>query len=292
MSTKILSKLGWEKRALVERIIYICVFAIFAIVGFCYIYILLWGFMTGLKGHSDIVNNPFSLPKEWKFENYIEVFSYLEVNDHTYFQMLFNSLYFSLLGPLITISTTSMFAYACTKYKFPGSKLVAPIILIVMTLPIYGSSGSLYRIIKSMNLIDSYLHIVLAFAGMNSWFLYFSATYSGISDTYREAAVLDGANDFQVYFNIMLPQARNLFGALFLLAWVADWNNYSSVLIYLPNLPTLAGGIYLCEIEMIYDVRYDMLYAAYMVSAIPPLILFACFSNVLTNSISVGGVKE
>lgn len=285
-------KVFLEKRAPLERAIYIIVFLVFALVAAFYLYIYLWGFMTGFKSHKDIVNHPFSLPEKWHFKNYIEIFSYLEVNDNNYFDMLFNSLYFSLLGPLIQVSTTSLLAYTCNKYRFPGSKLFYPAVLIMLTLPIYGSGGSQYLIIKRLGLIDSYMHIVLAFNGVNSWFLYFTATWTGVSDTYREAAILDGANDFQVYYQIMLPQARNLFIALFLLQWESEWNNYSSVLVYLPNIPTLAGGVYLCETDMIYDVRYDMIYAAYMVSAIPPLLIFAFFSETLTNSVSVGGIKE
>ncbi len=292
MWKKILRKIGWERRAPLERAIYVFMFLLFSCFAAFYIYLYLWGFMTGFKTHSDIVNNPFSLPEKWVFHNYIEIFSYLEVNGNNYFQMLFNSLYFSVLGPLIQLSVTSMFAYACCKYKFPCSKLFYPLILITMTLPIYGSGGSQYKVIKALGLIDSYMHIILAFAGMSSFFLYFTAIYTGVSNTYYEAAVLDGANEWQAYFKVMLPQAKNLFLALFLIMWEGEWNNYSGVLIYLPNIPTLAGGVYLCELDMVYDVRYDMIYAAYMVSAIPPLIIFACFSNVLTNSISLGGIKE
>ena len=104
--------------------------------------------------------------------------------------------------------------------------------------------------------------------------------------------MMDGANDFDIYFRIMFPQVINLFGALFLITWVGDWNNYSSALIYLSKLPTLAGGIYTFELNMIQHARRDILYAAYMITAVPPLILFICFNKVLTSNISIGGIKE
>lgn len=275
-----------------ERIVFLLAFLVFSCVALFYLYIPIWTFIAGAKDSTDVVMDPFSLPKTWHLEHYIEIFDYFEVNDSNYWNMLFNSLYFSVLGGLIGVSTTSMFAYAASKYTFPGSKLIYPLILIMATLPIYGSGGSMYLVLKKLGMVDSYSHILLAFAGMNFNCLYFQAVYGGLTDTYREAAVIDGANDWQVYFKIMLPQARNLFLSLFLLSWVGDWNNYSSILVYLPNIPTLAGGIYLAETQMIYDVRYDMIYAAYFVSAIPPLVLFAFFSDTLTNSISIGGVKE
>lgn len=281
-----------QQRTVPERILYGIVFAVFAVVAFFYLYIYFWCFTSGLKTHDEIVLYPFALPQKWIVGNFFEVFSFMNVAGFGYFGMLFNSIYFSVGGALIKVTVTSIFAYTCTKYKFPGSTLVYPIIMIMLTLPIYGSSGSMYIIIKRLGLINSYSQIILAINGMNMWFLYFTATFKGVSDTYGEAAVIDGANDFQVYFQVMLPQAFNLWLAMFLMSWEADWNNYSSVLLYLPKLPTLAGGLYMFEIDAVQSVRFDMLYAAYSLSAIPPLVIFAFFSNILTNSISIGGVKE
>lgn len=281
-----------QQRTIGERILYSFVFVIFALVACFYLYIYFWCFTAAVKSHNEIVLKPFAMPEEWRFGNFIEVFKYLKVGKVGYFGMLFNSLYFSVVGSFIKVMVTSLFAYTCTKYRFPGSKLIYPTVMIMLTLPIYGSQGSQYIIIKRLGLINSYMQIILSFSGMNMWFLYFTATFGSVSDSYGEAAVLDGANDFQVYYHVMLPQVFNLWLAMFLMSWNAEWNNYASVLLYLPKLPTLAGGIYMFEIDAVQSVRLDMLYAAYSLSAIPPLIIFAFFSNILTNSVSVGGVKE
>ena len=185
-----------------------------------------------------------------------------------------------------------MLAYATTKYKFPGSKLYGIIVTFIVILPIYGSGGSAYRLYYKLGLISSYSQIILAFGGMNMTYLYFQAAFSNLSWGYAEAAFIDGANDYTVFFKIMLPQVMNVFGTLFILAWVGDWNNYANPLIYLPKLPTLASGIYLFELNMTYEVRMDLLYAAYMITAIPPLILFSVFNNALTSNLSMGGLKE
>ena len=70
--------------------------------------------------------------------------------------------------------------------------------------------------------------------------MYFYAFYRGLSKSYVEAAEIAGANKWQIYFKIMFPQAAAMFGSLFLMLWIADWNNYSTALIYLSKLPTLA----------------------------------------------------
>jgi len=279
-------------RPLSETITYIIVFFIFCTFALSYLYIFFWGIIAGLKTHSEIVLSPFNLPKSPQWQNYIDVFRLLNVNGYNFFGMLYNSLYFSLLGPLIQNMISCMLAYVTNKYKFLGSKFYMLVVTVMLIMPIYGSGGSAYRLYYNLGLINSYAHIILAFGGMNMTYLLYHAAFSSVSWSYAEAAFIDGANDYSVFFKIMLPQVMKIFGALFLLAWIADWNNYSSALIYLPKLPTLAGGIYLFELDMIYHVRRDILYAAYMITAIPPLILFAFFNKTLMSNVSLGGIKE
>ena len=90
----------------------------------------------------------------------------------------------------------------------------------------------------------------------------------------------------------MFPLIFNLYGALFLLSWLSAWNDYSSVLIYLPKLPTLAGGIYLFSLTAVREAQMNLLYAAYILSAIPPIVLFGMFNKVMMSNISLGGIKE
>jgi len=282
----------FSRKSSSEIVVFSMVFAVFAVFAASYIYILLWGVFAGLKSHSEIVLSPFTLPEKWRFSNFIEVLTYLKVGDFGFFHMLFNSLYFSLLGPFIQGMVTSMLAYVTCKYKFFGAKVYYVVTLVVITLPIYGNTGSMYLILHRMGLINSYSQIILATSGIGMHYLFYYEAYRSLSDSYAEAAEVDGAGEYTIYFKVMFPQVRSLFLALFMLGWLGEWNNYSGILLYLDKLPTLAGGIYLVEIEMIYEVRLDMLYAAYIISAIPPLVIFALFNNVLTKNISLGGIKE
>lgn len=292
MAFKTKLKRFYSKKSISEIIVYSIVFVIFACVALSYLYVFFWGIISGLKTHSEIVLYPFALPEKAQFGNYAEVFSRLNVNGVGFFGMVFNSLYFSVLGSFISGMLTSMIAYVCCKYKFVGSKLLYFIVVVMITLPIYGNGGAMYKLLYDLGMVNSYSHILLATSGLSINFLYYFACYSSLSWSFAEAAFIDGANDWTVYFRIMFPQVLNLFGALFLIAWVADWNNYSSALIYLTKMPTLAGGIYLFELNMTYEVRMDILYAAYMISAIPPLLLFIFFNNTLTSNISLGGIKD
>ena len=280
-----------KRKTLPEILIYSFVSLIFAAVAFSYLYILFWAIMSGAKTHDEIVMDPFAFPSKWMWEHFVEVTKVLEVNGHSFFEMLFNSCYFSIVGCLLQQFTTVTFAYCCTKYKFPGCELPYVIILIMMTLPIYGAGGAQYRLFRNLGLVDSYWHVICSAGGMSAQFLYYRAFFKNLSWTYAEAAQIDGAGHFQIYFRVMLPQARPIFGALFLTSWLASWNNYESALLYLPNLPTLPVGIYQFNVEMMYRARLDILFAACVLVSIPALALFVAFNKVITTNVSLGGIK-
>ena len=274
-----------------EAILHLIVSAVFAVIALSYVYMFFWAVMSACKTHTEIIMNPFALPKEWKWEHFAEVVTTLNVNGNGFWEMLFNSCFFSVVGALLQTFVTITFAYCCTMYRFPGSNLPYTIILVIMVLPIYGAGGATYALYRQLGMVDSYTHIICSAAGMTGSFLYFRAFFKNMSWTYAEAAAMDGCGPFRLYFKVMLPQAKPIFGALFLTTWLASWNNYESALLYLPNLPTLPVGIYQFNTEMIYRARLDILFAACVLVSIPALILFTVFNKVITTNVSVGGIK-
>jgi ABC-type glycerol-3-phosphate transport system permease component len=283
---------SFQRKSKAEVALYCFVSFIFFLVAFSYVYLLLWAAIAGLKTHIEIVMNPFGLPKVWNWGHYLDVFNLLKVNGNTFWDMLGNSVYFSVGGQLLQQYLVMSFAYCCTRYKFPGSKLPYTIILIMMTLPLYGASGAMYRLIKDLGWMNSRLQVLCALGGCFSInFLYYRAYFINMSSTYAEAAMIDGAGDWRIYFNIVIPMTKPLFGALFLTSWVADWTSYESALIYLPKMPTLPVGIYQFNTEMIYRARLDILFAACVLVSLPCIILFTVFNKTLTTSVSLGGIK-
>ncbi len=288
--SKILFK-NFSRKSPAEITLHCFVSLIFAAVAASYVYIVVWSVMAACKTHTEIVMNPFAMPTEWHWEHFVDVFSLLEVNGNAFMDMLFNSCFFSIVPAFLQQFVTITFAYACTKYKFPGSEWPYVIILIMMTLPIYGAGGASYKLIRDLGMVDSYTNIIGSAGGMSVNFLYYRAFFKNLSWTYAEAAQIDGAGHFGIYFRVMFPQAKPIFGALYLTNWLASWNNYESALLYLPNLPTLPVGIYQFNQEMIYRARLDILFAACVLVSIPALVLFVAFNKVITTNVSFGGIK-
>ncbi len=280
------------KRTVSERILYACIFVVFSAFAFSYVYALVWCILSGLKTHDSIVMRPFELGKEWNFKNYAELSRHLKVGKTDFWGMLGNSVYFSVFGAFFATMCTAMTAYVTSKYKFKGSEFYFLASLVMMVLPIYGTGGSMYLLLDRLNILDSPLMIITSMGGLGVNYMYFHAFFQNVSWSYAEAAQLDGASDWTIFFRVMLPQAMPMFGAIFLLIWMSEWNNYSSALLYLPNMPTLAVGIFLFQQDMTSSARLDILYAGCFLTCIPPLVLFICFNKVLMNNVSLGGIKE
>lgn len=284
--------LGIQKRSVSERILYCIIFVLFTLFALSYIYCLWWCFMSGLKTHDEIVANSFKLPTTWHFEHFGEMMRLMSVADTGFWGMLGNSIYFSVLGAFLSAMCTAALAYVTCKYKFLGAGAYFIASLITMILPIYGNGGSMYVLLHDLGLLNSRLQILTCLSGIGVNYMYFHAFFQNVSNTYAEAAQIDGAGDYTIFFRIMLPQALPMFGAIFLLIWMAEWNNYSSAVLYLNKLPTLSAGIYLFQTEATNMARFDILYMAYFVTCIPPLLIFIFFNNVLMSNISLGGIKE
>lgn len=287
----------FAKKTVGEIITRTIVFLFFAFFALTYLYIFYFVFINGLKSHNECITNPWGLPTKVHFENYLYLLDEFRVYEGMKYEtnfwgMLFNSLMFSIPGNILNLLFTAMAAYVVSKYKFKGAGFFYGLTLFIMMFPIYGSGGAAYKLQYNLGMINSFKVILLSWGGFNSAFLYMHASFQGVSSTYMEAAKVDGANDYVIFFRIMLPQIMGLLGSLFIMGWIGEWNNYSGVLVYQKRLPTLAGGIYLFQGETGATVREHILYAAYFLVAIPPLVLFACFNKLLMTNVSIGGIKE
>lgn len=279
------------KKSTSERIVHAIALCIFALVAFSYLYLIFWCIHSGLRTNSAIANKPFGFG-EYSLKNYVDVFTMIETGGTSFLGMILNSIYFSFFGPFLTIFVTAQLAYVTSKYKFFGAGGVYYVVLVVITLPVYGTQSAMYKLLFRLGFLNSRWMILTSLNGFSIYYMYFFGFFKSMSWTYGEAAQLDGANHWQIYFKIMLPQTLPMFGALFMMLWIADWNSYATALVYLPKMPTLAVGIYLFEPWTRARNRSDLLYAACAISMLPPLVLFMFCNNTLMSNVSIGGIKE
>ena len=120
--------------------------------------------------------------------------------------------------------------------------------------------------------------------------------FNTIPAAYREAAEIDGASQLRVMVLIYFPLAAKMFGTIFLIQAIELWNDYNSVLLYMPSHPTLVYGIFRIVVG---EGGTDMMkypaterIAATMLLAVPTMIVFFIFKDRIMGNLSMGGLKE
>lgn len=229
-----------------------------------------------------------------QFINFIKAFeSFKDEYGNTFLSMTFNSLWFSIGSEVIVLFFQSAAAYVICKYNFKGKAFLYNLVIVRMMIPIVGTLPSAYKAYKMIGLIDSPLILLTAtdvLGGAN--FLIVYAFYKGISWDYAEAAFIDGANHFQVYFKIMFRMALPAISVLFITGFISRWNEYLNISIFMENLPTLSFGLYLFKEDMMHDgAQMPIYFAGVFLAAIPCITLFIIFQNSIMQTVHFGGIK-
>lgn len=275
-----------------EKVLFSIVFLLFVIYSFILIYPLFWGLMSSFKTVDAYFDNTFGLPEfPWQFQNYALALEEITAGGLSFWGMVWNSTWFAGGSATITMEFTSIYAYVLNKYKFRGRNLLYGICIFMMSVPIGATFVSSYRLMYSLHITNSYLILITAINvyGMN--LVLFHSFYSNVSWSYAEAAQMDGANFYQIYFKAMRPQAVPMMLTLGLLTFIGKWNDYMSPLLYLPDMPTLATGLFRYQTIVERNGEYPILFAGLIMCLIPIMVLFALFSEKLMANISIGGLK-
>ena len=268
--------------------------------------ILIWAAFSSVKSidhfkNVDKVWPQSFLPWEWDFGNFIYVFSNFNVRlrgttQYAWIESLaLNSLLYAGVGSLLHTGVACLMAYLAAKFKYKFSKIVYWTVVICMTIPIVGADISNIQILNTLHIYDTFLSAwILKFNFMGTYFLVFFAIFTTLPDDYSEAAFLDGAGETRVLCSIILPLVSNTFFTVFLLNFIAYWNDYTVPLLYLPTHPTLSYGVqYLTQGGVKEDFEeVPVRMATCFLVAIPILILFLTFRGRIMNKVSMGGIKE
>lgn len=275
-----------------DKVLFTVAAVVFAIHCFTLILPLLWMFMSSFKQANEyFINDPFSLPEKWLFSNYVEAFTSLSALKITFPEMVFNSIWYTGLSVLAGLAGPSVVGYVLSKYDFIGKNLIYGIVIFSITIPIVGTMAAGMKLLVALNLYDNPLKLfVNFFAGFNGSFLVYYGFFKSVSWSYAEAAEIDGASPFTVFFRIMIPQAAPIYFTYAITTGISVWNDYESVILYFPSYLNIAAGLFNYKSNAA-RANYPVYFAGLIISMIPALTIFAIFSDKIMTSISVGGLK-
>lgn len=265
-------------------------FALFVLYAISLLFPFLWCLMNSFKGMQEFFYNVNGLPEKWYFDNWKNSLTLSIDNNITIPQMYLNSVILTVGCTFFSMFSCSATAYVLTKFDFYGKSAIYTAAIVIMMIPTMGSMAAMYRLYNTIGLINTYTGIfITAMGGFGSGFLLLYGFYRNLSWTYAEAAQIDGAGHFRIYFGIMIPMAVPALTAVGILTGIGFWNDYFTVYMYAPGKANIAYGIQRISSEAGADL--PQVFAAMMLSVIPVLVVFACFQKTIMQNTAVGGVK-
>lgn len=204
---------------------------------------------------------------------------------------LLNSVVIAVIVTLLTVVISALAAYAIAKIPFRGSHGLFVYFLLGLMVPGEATIVPLFITVNNMNLIDTYMGMILPSIAGSMNLIIMVTFFKGIPNELLDAAKIDGAGELATFIKIVIPLSKTIISTVSIFSFVGSWNNYlwpllcamSSELFTLPiGIPTFAGT---------YTVDYVKPMTASMVASIPVIIIYIIFEKQIVAGITSGAIK-
>lgn len=245
-----------------------------------------WMLLTSFKPEAEaLLVPPTFFPKTFTFASYETLFTRMKFL--TYLRNTLIIVIFSFVGLLFN----AMAGYAFAKYKFPGKDVLFYLVLATMMIPSQVTMIPIYLILNTMKLTNTMAGIILpGLVGAFAIFL-FREFMESISSELIEAARMDGAGEFRIFFRLILPVSKSIMAVQGILTFIGSWNSFLWPLIVANDEKyyTLSVGLQLLKGQNSADFALQMAGASVMV--IPVMVIFTIFQKHIMEGITISGMK-
>jgi len=248
----------------------------------------LWMLLGSLKPESDFLRNPPTfLPSAPTTDNYGRLFDQLDFP-----QFFFNSAVVALAITVGTLVFCPMLGYALAKLRWHGKRVVMALVLATLMVPAGITLIPNFILMSNLGLVNSYPGLILPFlAGPFGVFL-MRQFMLGIPDELLEAARMDGASEFKIFWSVVMPIATPILATLGILTFLGSWNSfiYPLVMATEPRMYTLPVALATFATGQ-YQADHGMLMAGSVILVVPVLVVFILFQRWITEGIATTGLK-
>lgn len=251
---------------------------------------LLWVLMSSFKTTQQIFASPFTLPTSLNFENYVSAWT--TANIGSYF---FNTVIVVGFSLVIVMLLGAMCAYYLARYEFRGSRIIYYLMLAGLTFPIFLAVVPLFQTLRGFGLLNTFPGLIITYVAFalpfTVFFLY--SFFRTLPQEVAEAAMIDGAGPWRIFFTIMLPMATPGMASVAIFNFLGLWNQFLLPIALNTNTANyvLSQGMASFASQAGYAVNFGALFAAVVITVVPVLITYIIFQRQLQGSVSQGLLK-
>lgn len=270
-----------------KYVFYPVIFIILVLIGATMLFPFLWMVIGSLKPKAELFAVPMKLlPSTWMWKNYGDVLK--KIPFVTFYINTAKIAIFSTLGQVITCALS---AYAFAKLRFKGRDFLFMLYLATMMIPYQVTMIPQYELMNKLNLLNSHAALIILHCFSPFGVFLLRQFFVSIPDSLIEAARIDGAKDFRILSQIVLPLSKSALATLVTLKFLDSWNEFTGPLIFLNEKEkfTLQVGIRMFQQEN--GTEYTLIMAATTMSLIPIVLLYVFAQKYFIEGIAAAGVK-
>ncbi|WP_046179459.1 carbohydrate ABC transporter permease [Domibacillus tundrae] len=246
--------------------------------------------ISSLRPSSELMRNGITLSipfEQLNFSNYTYIFT----EAGNYWSWYINSILISAASIILCLFFSSMVGYALAVYEFKGNRFIFILVLLILMVPFEILMLPLYQLMVGLQMIDTYLAVILPMMVAPIAVFFFRQYASGLPKDLMESARMDGCTEYGIFFRIMAPLMLPSFAAMAILQGLSSWNNFLWPLVVLRSNTMFTLPVGLATLLTPYGNNYDILIAGSVMTILPVVILFLFFQRYFIEGLTVGGVK-
>lgn len=254
---------------------------------------IMWFITSSFRSNNEVFANinPFSFGKmflgSYSLDNYRTIFS-----QYNFLQTVINTLVICLLTIAIGIVVCSMAGYALAKMQFRGRKLVFALVLFAIMVPFDAIAIPLYTIITDLKWVDTYQAIVLPAVANGMTIFMFRQSFRDINDSLIEAARIDGAGEFRIFWQIIMPISIPSVISGALVMFTSQWNAFMWPLLVARSDKLKMLQVALADFQLENGTMWAELFAGITISMLIPCMILIPFQKYYIRGIGSSGMKE
>lgn len=271
------------------------IFVILMLLGLTFMMIMpfLWMLISSFKMQKDVMTVPIDwIPDYFYPDNYLKVLHIgTSGKDYHFFLSYWNSIKIAVTCTAVSMLTASMAGYAFAKIRFRGANVLFILYLSQMMIPTQVTLIPRFILFSQLELINTHLPLLLpSLVSITATFLMRQAFVS-VPNELRESAKLDGAGEFRIYAQIMLPIIKPTIGALATIQFMNTWNDYLDPLVFISDWRLNTLPLALNQFVGEEATQYNLTTAACCLTVIPVMLVFLFGQKFFVKGLMTGAVK-
>ncbi len=277
---------GYSTKKKIVITLFVSVLMIILTISFLYPFFYM--IINAMKTSMDYYKHPFSLPRQWTWENFKAI-----VVDYNIMRNVANTMLIAVVSTILVIVTSIFAAYAFSKLRFTGKALLYTFILSTMFLPMQVTMIPRYVMFSKLGLIDTYWAVILSYwaGGLPGTILLLTGTFTAVPRDLIECAKLDGAGFMQIIWRLVVPISMPGIAITIIFQFISCWNDYLTPLLYISSQERQTVTVILSQLMNKYSSNPTRQFAGLFISVMPTIVLYLFLQKQMVKGVTVGAVK-